>query len=75
MSELFRKKALDRLSAPDRLDERVALIAPSWWVALAGRRPELLEAAIRSSGAPPHHALSVPTDVADPAARPRACAR
>lgn len=35
MSELFRKKALDRLSAPDRLDERVALIAPSWWVALA----------------------------------------
>lgn len=35
MSELFRKKALDRLSSPDRLDERVALIAPSWWVALA----------------------------------------
>ena len=35
MSELFRKKALDQLSAPDRLDERVALIAPAWWVALA----------------------------------------
>ncbi len=34
MSELFRKKALDQLSAPDRLDERVALIAPSWWVTL-----------------------------------------
>ena len=34
MSELFRKKALEKLSAPDRLDERVALIAPSWWVTL-----------------------------------------
>ncbi|MFP5460346.1 MAG: SDR family oxidoreductase [Gammaproteobacteria bacterium] len=46
----------------------VTMLRAGWWVALAGRRPELLEAAIRSSGAPPHHALSVPTDVADPAA-------
>ena len=46
----------------------VTMLRAGWWVALAGRRPELLEAAIRSSGAPPHHALSVTTDVADPAA-------
>ncbi len=45
----------------------VTMLRAGWWVALAGRRAELLEAAIRSSGAPPHHALAVPTDVADPA--------
>jgi NAD(P)-dependent dehydrogenase (short-subunit alcohol dehydrogenase family) len=46
----------------------VTMLRAGWWVALAGRRAELLEAAIRSSGAPLHHALAVPTDVADPAA-------
>jgi len=46
----------------------VTMLRAGWWVALAGRRAELLEAAIRSSGAPPHHAVAVPTDVADPAA-------
>ncbi|GAA4406820.1 SDR family oxidoreductase [Quisquiliibacterium transsilvanicum] len=46
----------------------VTMLRSGWWVALAGRRAELLEAAIRSSGAPLHHALAVPTDVADPAA-------
>lgn len=35
MTQLFRKKALDNLANPDHLDERVALIAPRGWVALA----------------------------------------
>ena len=35
MSGLFRKKALDKLATLDRLDERVALIAPRRWMALA----------------------------------------
>ena len=35
MSGLFRKKALDKLATVDRLDERVALIAPRRWMALA----------------------------------------
>jgi HlyD family secretion protein len=35
MSNLFRKKALDTLAAPDRLDERLTLISPRRWLALA----------------------------------------
>lgn len=35
MSELFRKSALDKLTAPERLDERVSLIALRWWITLA----------------------------------------
>lgn len=46
----------------------VAMLRAGWWVALAGRRAELLEAAVRSSGAAAHHALAVPTDITDPAA-------
>ncbi len=46
MSELFRKNALDKLSAPDRLDERVTLIAPSRWVTLAALFVVLLVAAL-----------------------------
>jgi len=38
-----------------------------WQVALAGRRGELLEAAIREAGAGASNALAVATDVADPA--------
>ncbi|HWS75211.1 MAG TPA: SDR family oxidoreductase [Quisquiliibacterium sp.] len=44
----------------------VTMLRAGWRVALAGRRAELLEAAIRSSGAPAHHAIAVPTDVSDP---------
>jgi NAD(P)-dependent dehydrogenase (short-subunit alcohol dehydrogenase family) len=46
----------------------VTMLRAGWWVALAGRRADLLEAAIRSAGAPPHHAMAVPTDVTDEAA-------
>lgn len=35
MADLFRKNALSKLSAPERLDERVTLIAPRWWMTLA----------------------------------------
>ena len=46
MSELFRKKALDKLAVPDRLDECVALIAPRWWTTLAALFAVLCAAAL-----------------------------
>jgi len=45
----------------------VTLLKAGWKVALAGRRGELLESAIRQSGVDASNALGVPTDVADPA--------
>jgi HlyD family secretion protein len=33
--QLFRKEALQKLSTPNSLDERVSLIAPGWWYTLA----------------------------------------
>lgn len=33
-SKLFRKQALDKLSSPDRLAQRVSLIPSSWWLGL-----------------------------------------
>jgi len=45
----------------------VALLRHGWRVALAGRRREPLEQAIRDAGADAAGALAVPTDVADPA--------
>ena len=45
----------------------VALLRHGWKVALAGRRREPLEQAIRDAGADAASALAVPTDVADPA--------
>jgi NAD(P)-dependent dehydrogenase (short-subunit alcohol dehydrogenase family) len=44
-----------------------ALLAAGYRVALAGRRPEPLQAAIAATGAPAKQAIAVPTDVADPA--------
>ncbi|HSW20341.1 MAG TPA: SDR family oxidoreductase [Ramlibacter sp.] len=44
----------------------LALLADGWRVALAGRRAELLEAAITQAGAQ-DSAIAVPTDVTDPA--------
>ena len=45
----------------------VALLRHGWKVALAGRRREPLEQAIRDAGGDAASALAVPTDVADPA--------
>jgi len=45
----------------------ITLVRAGWKVALAGRRGELLDAAIREAGAGASHAIGVPTDVADPA--------
>jgi NAD(P)-dependent dehydrogenase (short-subunit alcohol dehydrogenase family) len=45
----------------------VALLRHGWRVALAGRRREPLEQAIRDAGVDAAGALAVPTDVADPA--------
>jgi NAD(P)-dependent dehydrogenase (short-subunit alcohol dehydrogenase family) len=45
----------------------VALLRHGWKVALAGRRREPLEQAIRDAGGDAAGALAVPTDVADPA--------
>ncbi|MSQ09908.1 MAG: SDR family oxidoreductase [Dehalococcoidia bacterium] len=45
-----------------------ALLAEGYAVVFAGRRPELLHAAIKDSGAGSDRALAVPTDVGDPAA-------
>ncbi len=45
----------------------VALLRHGWRVALAGRRREPLEQAIRDAGVDAVGALAVPTDVADPA--------
>lgn len=42
-----------------------ALLAAGWSVALAGRRTDALEAAIRESGAPAARALAVSADVTD----------
>ena len=44
-----------------------ALLAAGYRVALAGRRPEPLQAAIAATGAPATQAIAVPTNVADPA--------
>jgi len=46
----------------------IALLRNDYRVALAGRRREPLEQAVRESGAAAGAALSVPTDVSDPAA-------
>lgn len=45
----------------------VTFVKAGWRVALAGRRGELLDAAIREAGADASRAIGVPTDVADPA--------
>jgi NAD(P)-dependent dehydrogenase (short-subunit alcohol dehydrogenase family) len=45
----------------------IALLRHGWKVALAGRRREPLEQAIRDAGGDAAGALAVPTDVADPA--------
>jgi len=45
----------------------VTFLKAGWKVALAGRRGDLLEAAISASGADASDALAVATDVADPA--------
>ncbi len=45
----------------------LALLAEGYRVVLAARRLELLEKAIRDSGAPPGQALAVRTDVSEPA--------
>ena len=44
-----------------------ALLGAGYRVALAGRRPEPLQAVVAASGAPPARAIAVPTNVADPA--------
>ena len=46
----------------------LGLLKAGYRVALAGRRLEPLQAAIRDAGAPASQALAVPTDVTDPAA-------
>lgn len=46
MSNLFRKQALDKLTAPDRLDERLTLIPPRRWLALAALAFTLAVAAL-----------------------------
>jgi len=45
----------------------ITFVRAGWKVALAGRRGELLDAAIREAGADASRAIGVPTDVADPA--------
>jgi len=45
----------------------VALLRHGWSVALAGRRKEPLDQAIRDAGSDAARAVAVPTDVADPA--------
>jgi NAD(P)-dependent dehydrogenase (short-subunit alcohol dehydrogenase family) len=45
----------------------LALLKEGWAVALAGRRKEMLEAAVREAGAAASRSLAVPTDVGDPA--------
>lgn len=45
----------------------ITLLRAGWKVALAGRRGELLDAAIREAGADASRAIGVATDVADPA--------
>ncbi|HEY7647534.1 MAG TPA: SDR family oxidoreductase [Methylomirabilota bacterium] len=45
----------------------LALLKEGWAVALAGRRKEMLEGAVREAGAAASRALAVPTDVGDPA--------
>lgn len=45
----------------------ITLLKAGWKVALAGRRGELLDAAIREAGADASRAIGVATDVADPA--------
>ena len=44
-----------------------ALLGAGYRVALAGRRPEPLQAVVAASGAPAARAIAVPTNVADPA--------
>jgi NAD(P)-dependent dehydrogenase (short-subunit alcohol dehydrogenase family) len=44
----------------------LGLLNDGYAVAVAGRRPDLLNATLRDSGAPPACALAVPTDVTDP---------
>jgi NAD(P)-dependent dehydrogenase (short-subunit alcohol dehydrogenase family) len=46
----------------------LALLKDGYRVALAGRRPERLEDAVKESGQPAARAVAVPTDVTDPAA-------
>jgi NAD(P)-dependent dehydrogenase (short-subunit alcohol dehydrogenase family) len=46
----------------------LAFLADGWSVALAGRRREPLEEAVKAAGADGERALAVPTDVADPQA-------
>jgi NAD(P)-dependent dehydrogenase (short-subunit alcohol dehydrogenase family) len=46
----------------------LAMLRNGYTVALAGRRPEPLDEAIRESGAKAGDAIAVPTDVGDPAA-------
>lgn len=46
MSNLFRKTARNHWAAPARLDERVALIAPPWWLMLAALFAVLCGAAL-----------------------------
>jgi NAD(P)-dependent dehydrogenase (short-subunit alcohol dehydrogenase family) len=45
----------------------LALLKEGWAVALAGRRKDMLEGAVREAGAAASRALAVPTDVGDPA--------
>ena len=44
----------------------ITFLKAGWKVALAGRRGDLLEAAIGESGVDPANGLAVPTDVANP---------
>ena len=43
------------------------LLRDGWSVVFAGRRADVLYAAIKESGAPAERTLAVPADVADPA--------
>jgi NAD(P)-dependent dehydrogenase (short-subunit alcohol dehydrogenase family) len=44
----------------------LALVKEGWSVVLAGRRKEMLEAAVREAGSAASRTLAVPTDVGDP---------
>lgn len=46
MSSLFRKNALEKLSSPDRFEERLTLISPRRWLALAALAGVLAAAAL-----------------------------
>ena len=48
MADLFRKKAIDKLSSPEQLDTMMQVTSPGGWIALAGLGVILLFAVVWS---------------------------